>query len=145
MRLQLHSIDQMPREVPIWRLLMDDLCQPPPERVARVLGLSLRSIQRYNSTGQAPRSVCLAVFWLTSWGRAQVHSQAHNDALLAVSLARSLSDELAGLRRQVEHLTQLGQFGSANDPLTGNLPAPRRRPLPMSACVDVRKLSPCQD
>lgn len=61
MRLQLHSIAQMPQEVPIWHLLMDDLCQPPPERVAHALGLSLRSIQQYNATGRTPRAVCLAV------------------------------------------------------------------------------------
>lgn len=69
MTIQLSSIAHAPRTLPIWPVLLDDLCQPPPEGVAHALGLSLRSIQRYNATGHAPRAVCLAVFWLTSWGR----------------------------------------------------------------------------
>lgn len=128
MKVQLSSIEQMPRDVPIWRVLMDDLCQPPPERVARVLGLGIRTVQRYNATGKAPRSVCLAVFWLTSWGRSAVHAQAHNDAQLMVRMVGSLQDELAALRGQVEHMARLGHFGSANDPVSGQPAGPSRRP-----------------
>ena len=76
MKIELHSIDQGPSSVPQWRLMMDDLCNPPPGRVARVLGIGKRSVQRYNATGHAPRVVCLAVFWLTRWGRSAVYTQA---------------------------------------------------------------------
>lgn len=62
MKVQLHSIEQAPHQVPDWHLLMEDLCQPPPARVARVLGLGRRTIQRYNRTGKAPRAACLALF-----------------------------------------------------------------------------------
>lgn len=116
MKVQLHSIEQMPSQVPIWHLLMDDLCKPPAARVAKVLGLSLRTVQRYNATGEAPRVVCLAVFWLTRWGRSAVHTQAHNDAQLLASYVDGLRREMATLRSQVEHLRQIGDFGSANDP-----------------------------
>lgn len=116
MTVQLHSIEQMPLHVPIWHLMMDDLCQPPPERVARVLGLSVRSIQRYNATGNAPRAVCLAVFWLTRWGRSLVHTQAHNDAQLLASYVNTLKSELDAVRSQVDHLKRIGDFGSANEP-----------------------------
>ena len=101
MKVQLHSIEQAPRQVPDWRLLMDDLCQPPPARVARALGLGLRTVQRYNRTGAAPRVVCLAVFWLTSWGRNAVHTQAHNDAALLAGYVGSLRRELDDLRGQL--------------------------------------------
>lgn len=116
MKVQLHSIEQAPSHVPMWHTLMDDLCQPPPARVARVLGLSLRTVQRYNRTGNAPRAACLAVFWLTSWGRNAVHTQAHNDATLLAGYVGSLRRELDELRGQVQHLRQIGDFGSANEP-----------------------------
>ncbi len=125
MKVQLHSIEQMPSQVPIWHLMMQDLCQPPPARVAKVLGLSLRTVQRYNSTGEAPRVVCLAVFWLTQWGRNAVHTQAHNDAQLMVGYVESLRREVEAMHGQVEHLRQIGEFGSANDPA---LPGAPRRP-----------------
>ena len=84
----------------------------------------MSTASRAGGTGRTPRAVFLAVFWLTSWSRSQVHAQAHNDAQLAVTLAHSLSEELAGLRRQVKHLAQLGQFGSANDPVAGSPETP---------------------
>ena len=89
MKIQLHSIDHAPRHLPYWQTLMDDLCQPSPHEVAKVLGLSERTVYRYNATGFAPRVVCLAVFWLTSWGRNAVHTQAHNDAVMMAGPAQS--------------------------------------------------------
>lgn len=118
MKVQLHSIEQAPSHVPMWHTLLDDLCQPPPARVARVLGLSLRTVQRYNQTGNAPRVACLALFWLTSWGRNAVHTQAHNDAVLMAGYVASLRREIEHLEGQVDHLRQIGHFGSANEPGT---------------------------
>ena len=126
MKVQLHSIEQMPSHVPIWQVLMDDLCSPPAARVAKVLGLSLRSIQRYNATGNAPRCVCLAVFWLTSWGRNQVHTQAHNDAVLMVSYVESLRSEVRSMEGKVSHLLSIGDFGAANQPDPATYRRPRR-------------------
>ena len=73
---QLYSIEHVPLHLPYWRTMMDDLCNPTPAAIAQVLGLGLRTVERYNATGHAPRHVCLAVFWLTSWGRSAVHAQA---------------------------------------------------------------------
>lgn len=115
--MQLYSIDQAPKYVPMWPALMDELCSPRPTRVARVLGISPRTVRRYNRTGQAPRAICLALFWLTSWGRSQVHTQAHNDALLAVAYTRSLCERIEHLEAHIEHLVTIGHFGAANEPL----------------------------
>jgi predicted DNA-binding transcriptional regulator AlpA len=104
MGLQLYSIEQMPTTVPVWDTLLDDLSRPPPERVARVLGVSRATVYRWNAAGRAPRVAALALFWLTRWGRSAVHTQATNDALLAVALARSLSEERQRLRDQVDDL-----------------------------------------
>lgn len=116
MTLVLHSIDQAPRSVPAWHVLMHELCQPPPHRVARVLGVSVRTIKRYNATGKAPRSACLALFWLTSWGRSAVHAQAVNDAMVACSYVEALRRQIGELEGTVQHLKAIGHFGAANDP-----------------------------
>jgi hypothetical protein len=116
MKLQLHSIDHAPTNVPYWHSLMEDLCNPSAQRVAKVLGLSRRTVQRYNSSGYAPRCACLAVFWLSSWGRNAVHTQAHNDAVLMASYVAGLRSEIARLEAQTSHLLQIGDFGAANEP-----------------------------
>jgi predicted DNA-binding transcriptional regulator AlpA len=117
MRLQLFSIDHAPRALPIWQTLLDDLSNPPPARVARVLGVGVRTVYRWNRAGSAPRSACLALFWLTRWGRSEVHAQAVNDALMAVSYLRSLQDELDRTRLELAHVLALNASGSANQPL----------------------------
>lgn len=117
MNLQLHSIDHAPGSLPIWQTIMDDLGCPPPARVARVLGIGERTVYRYNRTGQAPKVALLALFWLTRWGRSQVHAQAANDAMVAIGYANSLRADVARLEHQLAHVLALGGSGSANDPL----------------------------
>lgn len=128
MKFQLHSIEHAPSSLPYWPQLLDQLCNPPPDQVAKVLGLSERTIRRYNATGYAPRVVCLAVFWLTSWGRSTVHAQAHNDAILAVGYVRGLCDQIEALRADLAHLEKIGHFGAANEP--HRLPPGAHRPIP---------------
>jgi hypothetical protein len=116
MTISLYSIEHAPANVPLWQQLMADLASPPADRVARTLGLSVRTIRRYNATGYAPRCACLAVFWMTSWGRHAVNAQASNDAALAVGYVNSLRTEVDALRAAVKHLQSIGEFGSANEP-----------------------------
>jgi predicted DNA-binding transcriptional regulator AlpA len=99
MEPRLFSIEQAPRGIPAWEQIIEDLGQPPPERIARVLGVSRSTIYRWASDGQGPRVACLALFWLTRWGRSAVHTQATNDAMMAVQLARSLTEERDRLKR----------------------------------------------
>ena len=80
----------------------------------------------YNATGNAPRCVCLAVFWLTSWGRNAVHTQAHNDAVLMVSYVESLRSEVRSMESKVSHLLSIGDFGAANQPDPATYRRPRR-------------------
>ena len=96
--------------------MMDDLCNPPPARVAKVLGISQRTVYRYNATGHAPRAICLAVFWLTRWGRSAVNAQAINDAVTAVQYVGGLRRQVEELESTVKHLVQIGDFGTANEP-----------------------------
>lgn len=116
MTIQLYSIEHAPVALPIWHAILEDLGQPPPARVARVLGLGLRTIYRYNQTGQAPRVACLALFWLTQWGRSAVDAQAVNDARMAVAYAQALQREFEAIQAEMRYLRAIGRFGSANDP-----------------------------
>lgn len=100
----LFSIDKAPKALPVWESIIDDLGYPPAHRVARVLGVGRSTVYRWNAEGHGPRIACLALFWLTRWGRSQVDTQATNDAVLHVQLARSLGEERDKLVRQVEAL-----------------------------------------
>jgi hypothetical protein len=61
MKLQLFSIEQAPRELPLWHLILGDLGDPPAHRVARVLGVGRRTVYRWNRAGHAPKSATLAL------------------------------------------------------------------------------------
>lgn len=104
MDLQLFSLDRAPKSLPIWPLILDDLGRPSAKRLARTLGVSERTVRRWEADGSAPKAVCLALFWLTRWGRDQVACDANNDATLFSQLAGELKrerDYLAGRIRQL--------------------------------------------
>jgi predicted DNA-binding transcriptional regulator AlpA len=119
MNIQLFSIHHAPVSLPIWHTILDDLGRPHPRHVARVLGVGVRTVYRWNSDGQAPRAAALALFWLTRWGRSQVHCQAVNDATMAVGLVDCLNREIKTLRVQLDHVLALADTGAANSPYIG--------------------------
>lgn len=119
MKFSPYSIEHAPRSLPVWQTILDDLGNPHPARVAKVLGLGVRTVYRYNREGAAPRHVCLALFWLTRWGRSAVYCQAVNDCQTAVGYATALEREVHQLRSRLEHVLSLSDTGSANSPLIG--------------------------
>lgn len=106
MDLRLFTIDQAPRTLPIWDLIIADLGRPPAQRIARTLGVSDSTVYRWHAEGSAPRVAALALFWMTRWGHSHIHTQATNDAVIAVQLARSLHEERNSLRGRVASLTE---------------------------------------
>lgn len=116
MKIVFYSIDQAPLHVPAWDVMLDDLGRPLPQRIARVLGVGRSTVYRWNLAGSAPRAACLALFWLTRWGRSQIHTQAVNDAQMAAALARGLGDELRRVERRFAHVMALAHTGEANQP-----------------------------
>lgn len=88
--------------------------------VARFLGVSLRTVQKYRKEGQAPRAVMLALFWETPWGVSAADCQAVNEARMAYTKARLLERENEVLREQVlkleKELSTVG-YGAANAPI----------------------------
>ncbi|MCI1192092.1 hypothetical protein MOJ79_09590 [Calidifontimicrobium sp. SYSU G02091] len=105
MDLRLFSIDQVPRSIPLWDAILDDLGRPSPERVAQALDVGRSTVYRWNRTGNAPRVACLALFWLTRWGRSEIDGRAVNDARMATGLAQALHAERNGLRAHIAQLT----------------------------------------
>ena len=59
---------------PLAYLLADQAA--PRRHVARHLGISLRTLQRYIATDHAPRAVQLALWFESHWGMAAMQSQA---------------------------------------------------------------------
>lgn len=104
MELNLSSLDRAPKAIPIWDFIVEDLGNPPATGIAKVLGVSRSTVYRWQAEGGGPRIACLALFWLTRWGRSEINAQAVNDAALASQLARSLGQERQQLLRQVEEL-----------------------------------------
>lgn len=123
--LRLYSVDHAPVQLPSWQQLLDELGAPSARRIARVLGVGARTVYRWNASGHAPRVACLALFWLTRWGRSAVDAQAVNDARTAVAYAEGLRRELLHAERQIAHLRAIGRFGTANEPLAAPPHAPR--------------------
>ena len=121
MKFQPYSIEHAPRALPIWQTIIDDLSNPHPARLAKVLGLGVRTVYRYNREGHAPRSVCLALFWLTRWGRSEVYWQAVHDCQVAVGYANAVESELRQTRTQLAHVMALNETGAANSPIVRSL------------------------
>jgi hypothetical protein len=117
-----------PRQLPPLWMMLEDLGKPP-AKLARALGVSLRTLQRWIAADQAPRPAALAIFWATSWGRSIIECDAHNQARQALGLAACLQRENARLQRELARVVAAGDFGAANRPLFRPLRGPA--PLPV--------------
>lgn len=109
--------------LPSLAVMLDEI-PASPDRIAQHLGISLKTLNRYRTTGDAPRAVQLALFWETRWGRAWAHAAADNAAALHASHATTLERSNQALRRQVERLEaeladahRHGAHTAANAPL----------------------------
>lgn len=124
----------IPKDVPAFELMLADIGRPDAHALARALGVTERTVKRWLARGQAPRAAMLAIYWITQWGQNQVHTKAHNDAVLFASYVRALKDRVDQLEAQVTQLGRIGDFGTANDPAPNVVPVPpgaRARPTPV--------------
>ena len=119
MKFNPYSIDHAPASLPVWQTILEDLGRPHPARIAKVLGVGTRTVYRWNREQQAPKVTCLALFWLTRWGRSQVDCAAVNDCQAAVGYANALESELRQARAQLAHVLALSDTGAANEPIQG--------------------------
>jgi AcrR family transcriptional regulator len=106
----------LPRDMPAFETLLDNIGSPHPDRLAAALGVSRRTVYRWFETG-APRLASLAIWPLTRWGASSEATRAQNARDLAEAHARALQREAATLRRRIVYLEKLGTDLASNGPL----------------------------
>jgi hypothetical protein len=106
----------LPRDMPAFEVLLDNIGSPHPDRLASSLGVSRRTVYRWFETG-APRLASLAIWPLTRWGASVDATRAANARDLAEAHARALQRDAATLRRRIAYLEGLQLDGAANGPL----------------------------
>jgi hypothetical protein len=121
-------VREFPRHLPPLDVMLDDLARPLPA-VAKGLGVSLRTLQRWRADGAAPRAAMLAIFWATRWGRSEQSTHAHNLAQAHAGQVDCLRRENARLQRELARVVAAGDFGAANRPMFRPLVVPA--PLPI--------------
>lgn len=112
------------QHTPDLHTMLADLGSPNVRQLGKALGVSPSTAARWIKTGEAPRPAMLALFWLTRWGVSQINCQAQNDAIHQAQLAAcyrgQLEEACARLmeaQAKLEHLSRIGHFGAANDPM----------------------------
>lgn len=96
--------------------LLDDLFTRDAAAIARHLGVTVRTLERWKASDDAPRAALLALFYESRWGYSVMQTTAHNGELYARQLAQSLTRENAMLRARIARLERIGDFGAANEP-----------------------------
>lgn len=105
-----------PTQTPHFSALLDSI---PASRkdVARYLGVSLRTLQRWEAAAAAPRVVMLALFWESKWGIDWFDCNQINTERVLRGSIDALQRQESALRARIARLEALGDFGCANSPL----------------------------
>ena len=113
-------------------MLLDDLGNPAPSALAKALGVTVRTVYRWlKSPDEVPRTVLLALFWITRWGQSEIHCDLVNSESLAQAQLRNQRDEISQLRTELARVLALGNTGAAND--ASQLVKPLAKVLPFRA------------
>lgn len=113
-----HSmLTQLPKHLPELAEILDNLGNPGLDKLSTALGVSTKTVKRYLEHG-APRPVLLSLWWLTSWAQSQTEVELRNHAQLERGMRQTYERECQRLRAQVAHLHRIGEFGTANDPIS---------------------------
>ena len=89
------------RVPPLSFLLADQV--EPPRHIARHLGLSLRTLQRYAASGNAPRAVYPTLWFESRWGLSTLNvNEAQHARVWVASLEREC-ERLRGVIRALEN------------------------------------------
>lgn len=108
-------IKRTPRQLPPLADMLRDLGASIQD-ASRALQVAPSTLYRWHNTG-APRAAALGLYWMTSWGVSELVEDAIWRARTAERLADAQARELAKLRAHLLKLGELGEFGSANDPM----------------------------
>lgn len=108
-----------PAQLPHLQSLLDNIPASEHE-IARLLDVTVPTLRKYKAKGQAPRTVMLALFWESTWGRQTADVTAANHAAQYFALAQALKRENQKLVNQLltlERELMQSNAGAANSPI----------------------------
>lgn len=91
-------LTKLPKHTPPLGVMLADLGNPHPRDIARSLGVGQSTVRRWISDDDAPRTVLLALFWVTRWGAQWLDADLFNLARAHMGLSEALQRELVMLR-----------------------------------------------
>lgn len=100
-------------------MMLDDI-HADDRQIARYLGVAESTLKTYRRTGNAPRSVQLALFWETKWGRSSADVEAANYAQVQHGHAQALQGHVGRLAGVVWRLEL--ELSKDSDTRPANLP-----------------------
>lgn len=106
-----------PIQLPPLSILLDDQLTRNASALAKHVGVSVRTLDRYKKAEYAPRAVMLSLFYESQWGYGLLESTAYNGEMRQRNLADCLRRENAALRVRIARLESIGGFESANAPV----------------------------
>jgi len=107
-----------PRRLPALADMIRDLSATP-DQIATALDVHRSTVYLWLRNGYAPRPAMLALYWMTRWGLSEIDAELWNAASVYRGLSQALERELWQVTQHIQQLDQLGDFGSANDPVSG--------------------------
>lgn len=113
-------LSKHPKRIPQLADMLADLGNPTDAAVAKALGVSERMAKQWRKKDDAPRTVLLALFWVTSWGQQWADAETFNRAQLDYQTANALRRRNKELEQIIARLMRLADFGCANDPSTSH-------------------------
>jgi hypothetical protein len=104
------------RDLPTWAQTLEALGHPSPDALARSLGVSARTVARWSAADKAPRSVLLALWFLTPYGIEGRELQLLRERNDYAQLAEALQRDAVLLRQRITWLNEARAYGAANAP-----------------------------
>ncbi len=118
-------LKRLPKYVPPLDDVLYDLFRPKPAELADAMGVTEKTARKWIAQNKAPKSVMLALFWLTRWGMQWTDADLYNEAQLHFAMNRCQAMRLRELKARLRKVAKIGDFGAANDPAEGiELPMP---------------------
>lgn len=115
-------LNVVPRHLPAFRILWDDLGTPHPACAARVFGVSERTVRRWIAQDAAPGPVMVALWLLSRWGQHALVVEADRQAREYAGYVQALREDIERLERELARVLALNRTGAANAPLLHRMP-----------------------
>lgn len=109
-------LKKLPKHMPALPDLLCDIFRPSAAELAQAMGVTERTAKRWIAKGEAPKSVMLALFWLTRWGMQWTDADLYNEAQLHFAMNSCQARQIRELKAKLRRMSKIGNFGAANDP-----------------------------